>query len=1771
MRFRHPPASPSAQKERSMSFGSPVEASPSTPTTSSGKKPARPKSSEFREFRPLYLVSRNAKIEDVEEQLPSLPSSKPSSRASSVHGSEEWHSAAESMTDSPPQERKLFINTDDANNMFKTEEDILGSEQTTPRASEWPVTQGLGERPVHGSEPRPQPQYYTWEDFQQDERLHNEEDVGQAAKLDDAIDFSRPPLSQAPTSETIETLPSGGERQVSPSRMSMKDKKKIKGLAAAAMLGGGAALAAKEFADRGKEQDEPQPTEEQPSLAEQAPEKPADDDRPFNDVNALMEGTASDNEADSHFTAEDIWGEGELPDRPSTIKPPPEELEERPSLSRKSSKKTGKKGKKGKGSEPATPAESSDSTLATPAARAREPEVDFDDWFGPPTAGQKYDTAPQTPLAAEVEAKPLTPVEVPKELYARTPAKGSKKKAKKGRKSVGSLSEPQSPAPGVEDPLAAEGEKLEAGGVSEPALIANEAAPVSQAAPETFPSEAKGPLDEPTATAAGDTAIEPLAGASAAPSDEPATNPDTAIEQRSEESTEASAAAPAEPSTDGFAPTLSRKQSENSKKKQKAQAAFEEPATEGPAEEGTLEEEVATRDLASDQLPSTEASALPSPEAATGLDEPVPQAAFVTDAGTPANPTEDDWTSFGSTKKGKKGKKNKKQQADARADSESEHPMESKTNKTTLPVANDIAVQEQAPEIEPEMINAVDDATEEPSAVAKEAPAAVVEAEEKGGLRSWLPSWSWGSKKPAPEEVAQQPTVMTTEETTTALPPTDLLGEKASEPTIEGTDVKPALEKDAFASSATFDEGALHEAKSADAVPDVSRDVHNIEPETSKVDTFEPAKADPPIQQAVESLETPQTAIREAFDPWAATAAEQAPQPEPADLQLPIVTPTEQVIEEAAAAEPQRVNIEAGNTQLAAPQDNAEDFWAAPSKKKGKKGKKSAPATPPAVEDLTDQPLLEKPEETPNLENRAVDQEAVVEDRQVPDGTQANAEGESFWTPEPSKKKDRKAKKAAAAAAIAAAAVLPELSESATADSSAAPFPTDAETTLSEANEITPSTQELTATNEQDDVVDESFWRPQPSKKKGKKGKKLATSNDPGPTDALQEATTEHPREENTETDKPDDAESFWTPKSSKNVEQPATLWDDLVAEETPLPAEPSVEVQYELDNATERTLETAPEPAVDTAEPAIAAEDEWAALPAKKKKKDKKSKKATTATLEDPGQDQPPSLTPEPSASNDFETATPEASVPVALEAANDLPAPAADTENTGAKDFWDAPSKGKKSKKDKKKGLSLSEDVSTSTERGFEPGLVGPIPDSQDNTAVEAVKAVEEPTPALDTPEAAVPPSVDAAPEDEWALPAKSKKGKKGKKNRQSAFEDVPTPSEPDMEPAAATDPSSDPRDLQLDDVKEPAAALDAPEAVTPAPIDLAPEDEWALPAKGKKGKKSKKNQQSAFGDVLTPSEPEPEQPSQASKDSEVIPSPAATPAPEDTTAAVTAFADDTGAHAEPEPEDEWALPTKGKKGKNGKKSKQLAEINEPSPIPQDFDADKPSVDVPVEEHARTVEPTTSDATPVVKTIDNQAGPSKEIADAGEDDWADFGTAKKSKKAKKARKGALDAQFDQLEAPEAQQPSAEPMFDSKSEPESQDLAISSIIREPAALSETSADALASDYASMVDEHSREVGNVVPEVVQVDALESDPISQSIIDAPPAPATQVPMQDLPAEPPREMADLPSADTSVHRSTQAADNFYLVNEESTVSDIHPQAPISAGQDLSLIHI
>lgn len=107
IRFRRPPASPGATRDDLRLDLKNASSPGSSPLRPPGPRHAKSHSSEFvhsREYRPLYLVERNRKSAEVEEEevLPALPSSGSPSRASSASGTEdEYESAYESAHGSP--------------------------------------------------------------------------------------------------------------------------------------------------------------------------------------------------------------------------------------------------------------------------------------------------------------------------------------------------------------------------------------------------------------------------------------------------------------------------------------------------------------------------------------------------------------------------------------------------------------------------------------------------------------------------------------------------------------------------------------------------------------------------------------------------------------------------------------------------------------------------------------------------------------------------------------------------------------------------------------------------------------------------------------------------------------------------------------------------------------------------------------------------------------------------------------------------------------------------------------------------------------------------------------------------------------------------------------------------------------------------------------------------------------------------------------------------------------------------------------------------------------------------------------------------------------------------------------------------------------------------------------------------------------------------------------------------------------------------------------
>ena len=149
LHFRRPPLSNSST--RSSSLSSPVVPQISTPSTAAAVRPRHIKSNstEFppsKEFRPLYLVERLAskqETEQVEEHLPSLPSSQSASTGHSLHEAE-WERVEGDTHDGPPVFKTVdFGSANDGRYGDKIQRQdmdgaypgLLDSAQSTPRAT----------------------------------------------------------------------------------------------------------------------------------------------------------------------------------------------------------------------------------------------------------------------------------------------------------------------------------------------------------------------------------------------------------------------------------------------------------------------------------------------------------------------------------------------------------------------------------------------------------------------------------------------------------------------------------------------------------------------------------------------------------------------------------------------------------------------------------------------------------------------------------------------------------------------------------------------------------------------------------------------------------------------------------------------------------------------------------------------------------------------------------------------------------------------------------------------------------------------------------------------------------------------------------------------------------------------------------------------------------------------------------------------------------------------------------------------------------------------------------------------------------------------------------------------------------------------------------------------------------------------------------------------------------------------------------------------------
>ncbi|KAJ5088001.1 hypothetical protein N7456_011617 [Penicillium angulare] len=166
LHFRRPPTSPSLQRSVPAEF--PI--TPGSPGSPPQSRHRRPKSVEYSgEMRPMYLVEQYgaSKTEpQVDEQLPSLPSSKTSSRAPSVENLRSlhdedavrsWEPLDPTPLDSSRRPSDLTISTERANEF--EDHDLLGSQQATPTAEDF------GESLELAKKQKQKPEFYTLEDL----------------------------------------------------------------------------------------------------------------------------------------------------------------------------------------------------------------------------------------------------------------------------------------------------------------------------------------------------------------------------------------------------------------------------------------------------------------------------------------------------------------------------------------------------------------------------------------------------------------------------------------------------------------------------------------------------------------------------------------------------------------------------------------------------------------------------------------------------------------------------------------------------------------------------------------------------------------------------------------------------------------------------------------------------------------------------------------------------------------------------------------------------------------------------------------------------------------------------------------------------------------------------------------------------------------------------------------------------------------------------------------------------------------------------------------------------------------------------------------------------------------------------------------------------------------------------------------------------------------------------------------------------------------------
>ncbi|KAM0704023.1 hypothetical protein Q7P35_008255 [Cladosporium inversicolor] len=1402
LRFRPIPSSPSYPKERSLSFGSPVESAPISPAsvTGSNKKP-RPRSSEFREVRPLYLVSRNSKLEDVEEQLPDLPDSKPSSRASSVQGSEDWHSAAEDMSPqpdlymSPGSARKnLTIDLDQAN-QYRTEEEIMDTaDQTTPKASDFPQTAFIAPK----SSSKQVPQFYTWEDLAKDEEMHE----AAARQAEGTVEPDAAPPADATSAEGLGIEQAEEDSSSAPAHKGKKDKRKNNGLAAAALLAGGAAAA---MAIGGPD-DAQTPTG-------------AQEDKPIDQAVPATVDTPKD-----------------IPDDTATVLPAEAGEDFFASTTTKKSKKA-KKNKKGQSAvdepdqpapvqpEPTTdvPAEgtAAEYYAATEEAMAKDAEA--------PAAESVSDTTAAPAAPAEVEATPA------EDEWASLATSKKGKKGKKGKKQkVDAWAEPEPvQTPSAEAEIAAPSDAA----VPEPSGAAVDDNN-SDVAKSTVTPELKETADDNVAGPAPET--------DAVSVDKPSASVDFAAEAASEKDAAASssrgwfswpwgAKKGAEEGLEVDPVTMQAREMPAEAKEPGAEILNAKTLTESPAQDKTADagvsdaqDTIAATDPSDDdkylpETPDNNTSAVvdvPLPEPFSGeaeassADKDVTPPLDTTDKVEPpdeqiiapaaeesasqpaAEPAEvaDDFWGAPSSKKKKKGKKGKKSGQSTPLTTEEQEPVKV---EDAVVQDKDLAVSKESEVSDTQALDASQ--TDEAKPVGEDSVWGPEPSKKKKGKKG---------KKPDPltEQVADEPVVETPsiapESAIDQTPAPEASADSSPLDTVEATNVDEQNETEDLAASQSTKKKGKKNKKGAAAA-------------SASWDDLVADEATP-VEPQAEALET-------AVD--VSGPVDETPAPLPDIVGQEVAEPT--------------------------PEPEVEDVWAAlPSKKKGKKGKEAAKGNPDPVQDDPPQPSEAPPTEDAarSLDAEASEPgpsepvEAVLEQQaDIPTLEQETpaAEPEDFWARQPKGKKGKKVKKARQDA---------EEEPIVPAEASEVPSTEDVDAKLPAAEDtetLAPPTEafdEPTAEAPKE-AKDEDLWGAPTKGKKSKKGKKnkgapeasetpqleaVDAASEPQPS-ADNDLPTETPQEiaavaDETSALEPstqpdavpeDDWSSLTTSKKGKKAKKSkkAALADETPASEPSLNGPPAEGAKVKADLLD--AVITGTEPTVEQDTVAVEAlvlpstnGQEASTEPITEQLGDSVAQAETAPTneivilnntLEEPISDesaviQDAETTPMPeiiSADDPKDALAPEPT------SDKDTAAVEIDTrEAPAAEDVVDfEPLPTKKSKKDKKKNKkSQILDID-------EPSNAAPL-SIDDQIAVEEIAKAEEPSVEatsliLDVPQAE--PDVTTAgeepatqtenlasaePEEDFGSfsTKKSKKDKKkGKKGKAAEAEDTPTPSSP------------------------------------------------------------------------------------------------------------------------------------------------------------------------------------------------------------------------------------------------------------------------------------------------------------------------------------------------------------------------------------------------------